>query len=192
MSTATDNSLVFLDTEFTNLNPLHGDVIEAAWAVDDQPVQEVFFNHTLQGATQDALRINRYFERSLHLYCTDNVLPTSVVSARQGQVHALTQALMGNTIVAENYGIDVAVLLRKIGFEPWHYRKIELSTYAMSVFNLDRPQGLHFTKERLRDLGYTITENDHSARADVECLRECYNALRAERARLSYAPVAGA
>lgn len=31
---------------------------------------------------------------------------------------------------------------------------------------------------QLWDLGFTVTENDYTAQADVECLRDCYKALR--------------
>lgn len=176
-------NLVFLDTEFTNLDPRLGDVIEAAWAVGDGPVKSTVFNHTLQHASKEALEVNRYYERGFDRYCTDSGLQTSTHPAPVDKVRQLGRDITGATVVAENYGIDVAVLARKIGYEPWHYRKVELSSVALIVFDLDRPEGLVKTAGRLRDLGYEIPENNHTAAADVECLRACYNALRAERNR---------
>lgn len=73
---------------------------------------------------------------------------------------------------------DTRFLLFKLGFEPWHYRPIELSSVAMTVFDLDRPEGIRHTANRLRDLGFTVTEHDHTAQADLECLRDCDKALR--------------
>lgn len=56
--------------------------------------------------------------------------------------------------------------------------RIELLSVAMTVFDLDRPEGIRHTANRLRDLGFTVTENDYTAQADVDCLRDCYKALR--------------
>lgn len=173
--------LVYVDTEFGNLDPRLGDTFEVAWAVDDGPVKYLPFLHTRQHATAEALRINGYWERGLDRYCTDNVLESGVPMVRQADLNAFVRDLTGATIVAENYGIDCAKLLTKLGFEPWHYRKIEVSSVAMLVFDLDRPEGLVKTAGRLRDAGYDIPENDHTAVADVLCLRACYEALRAIR-----------
>jgi hypothetical protein len=172
--------LVYLDCETTSLDKLRADVLEAAWAKEDGPVRTIDFPHTLHGADPEALRINRYFERNLDVMCTDNMMQTGIPSHRQKTFTLFKLDLAGATIVAENYGFDTAMLLRKLGYEPWHYRPIELSSIAMVVFGLDRPESLHKTAKRLRDWGYTIPMADHSARADVECLRACYKALRAD------------
>lgn len=169
-----NNHLVYVDCESTQLDTRLADIIEAAWAVEDNPVTVIRFDHSLLHADPAALRINRYFERDLDRHNSDGRGVTDL--HRQ-----LIRDLYGSTIVAENYGFDCALLMRKLGFEPWHYRKIELSSVAMTVFDLDRPEGLDKTATRLRDRGHTIPDNDHTAAADVECLRACYTALRAER-----------
>lgn len=178
MTTAPTNSLVYIDTEFTNLDPRLGDLIEAAWAVNDDVVQETYFDHTLEHADPDALQVNRYYERNLDHFA---VAPGETGRGLTDAQRKLIQDLTGSTIVAENYGIDWIKLLHKIGFEPWHYRKIELSSVAMMVFDLPRPESLTKTAGRLRDLGYEIPEGTHRAYDDVECLRACYQALRAVR-----------
>jgi DNA polymerase-3 subunit epsilon len=175
------NALVFLDTEFTNLDPRLGDLLEAAWAVNHEPIQATVFDHSLEHADPEALRINRYYERGLDRFA---IAPGQTTYGITDPQRRLIRDLSGSTIVAENYGIDVAKLLGKLGFEPWHYRKIELSSVAMTVFDLDRPEGQAKTAARLRDLGYDIPEADHTAEADVECLRACYKALRSERSSL--------
>lgn len=165
--------LLFLDTEFTNLDPRLGDVIEAAWAINDGRIHEHRFEHTLGHATPEALAVNRYFERGF-----DVMADGAGGKEDQRSRNALLRDLFGATIVAENYGIDCAKLMWKLGFEPWHYRKIELSTAAMTVFNLDRPESMRNTAARLRDLGHDIPIEDHSAAGDVACLRAAYFALR--------------
>ena len=161
--------IVFLDTETTSLDTRLGDVVEVAWAVEDGPVNRLVFPHSLDHADPKALEINGYWARDL---CTPSRAFTQL------QQH-LIQDLTGATVVAENYGFDLAMLNRKLGFEPWHYRKIELSSVAMTVFNLERPESMRDTTARLRDRGFDIPAGDHTAVADVECLRACYLALRA-------------
>lgn len=173
-----DNPLVYVDTEFTNLDPRLGDLIEAAWAVEDDVTQETYFDHTLEYAQPEALEVNRYFERNLDRFA---VAPGETGRGLTDQQRKLIRDLRGATIVAENYAIDCAKLLTKLGFNPAHYRRIELSSVAMTVFDLDRPQSQVKTADRLRDLGYDIPEATHKALDDVECLRACYKALRDEQ-----------
>lgn len=161
---------VYLDTETTGLNTRLHDTVEVAWAVDDGPVHRFVFPHTLEHADPKALEINGYWERGLD---------SPAANGLSWDLHRqLIQDLTGATVVAENYGFDLAMLNRKIGFEPWHYRKIELSSVAMTVFNLDRPESMRNTTARLLEHGYNIPDGDHTAEADVECLRACYLALR--------------
>lgn len=177
----TDTNLAYIDTEFTNLDPRLGDTIEVAWAINDGPVKALRFLHTLEHASPEALRINGYYDRRFQPWCTDNVLPSAVCGVRQDQIAEFVRDITDATIVAENYGIDCAKLLTKIGFEPWHYRKIELSSVAMTLFNLPRPEGMVRTANRLRELGHSIPAPDHSAIGDVHCLRACYETLRSIR-----------
>ncbi len=179
MTTApkTANPLVFLDIETTHLDPRLADVIEAAWAVEDEDTNQIIFEHTLEHADPEALRINRYWERGMDRSCGDG---RGVTPHRMQFIRDLT----GATIVAENYGFDCGHLLRKLGLEPWHYRKVELSSLAMYAFGLDRPEGQTKTAVRMRDLGYEIPEDGmHEAVGDVECLRACFRALMDLRAR---------
>lgn len=171
------NPLVYLDTETTNLNPRTGDVIEVAWAVDDGPIRVCVFPHSLVSADPAAFRVNGYYDRALDRYATAAGYPPAEVKA-PCMVRDLIRDLTGATIVAENYGFDAAFLHAKLGFEPWHHRKIELSTAAMIVFNLDRPEGIAKTADRLRGEGFVIPVPDHTAAGDVAALRACYTALR--------------
>lgn len=173
--------LIFLDTETTSLDVEKGDVIEAAWATEGGYVQTIEFPHTLVGATREALHVNHYYQRGM----IDNANVTGhqpAVAGYGGSLRDLLRDLNDATIVAENYGFDCAVLLRRLGFEPWHYRKIELSSVAMTVWDLDRPESMHKTAGRLMDHGFQIPVPDHTAAGDVECLRACYKALRRLRA----------
>lgn len=182
MTVPTPPTFVYLDGETTGLSPDLHDLFELAWAVDDGPIQEIQFLHTLRNADPAALLLNGYYNRGFERFCTDNRTAIEVTSVYT--THGLIRDLTGLTIVAENYGFDCAFLGRKLGFEPWHYRKVELSSVAMTVFGLEAPEGLSKTAGRLRDLGYEIPQNDHTAAADVATLRACHVALTDMRDQL--------
>lgn len=178
MTSTPTTELVFLDTETTHLNPEVGEILEVAYTYEypDSRIFSYVLPHTLRGADANALRVNQYWQRGL-----DHQL---LAKPDPDVLRVIAAALAGRTIVAENYGFDCAWLTQLLGFEPWSYRKIELSSVAMTVFDLDRPESQHATAGRLRDLGYRIPEGDHSAAADVACLRACYLALRAHQTAL--------
>lgn len=169
-----NNNSVYIDTETTGLDSRIHDTIEAAWAVNDTPTRRIVFPHHLEHADMNALNMNGYRERGLDHHTIHHTEPQT----RTALHREFVDDLWGSTIIAENYGFDLRMLLAKLGFEPWHYRPIELSSVAMIVFDLDRPEGIRHTATRLRDLGFQIPANDHTAVGDVECLRACYNALR--------------
>jgi hypothetical protein len=75
-------------------------------------------------------------------------------------------------------------LKKRWGYEPWHYRSIDVESMALLLFGWDRPRGLKDIADLLRSLGYTITDPPHSARIDVVVLRECFYALKEEQRRL--------
>lgn len=180
----------FIDTETTSLNSRTGDVIEAAWAINQGPINQGVFAHTLENADMQALEINRYWERGMDRWQRggDWMNPEAADLSFRNEI---IRALHGKTIVAENYGFDVGFLAKKLGIEPWHYRKVELSTIAMTVFRLEAPESQTKTRERLIDLGWDIPDNDHTAAADVAGLRACFYALTAIRdALLDGAPLA--
>lgn len=176
----------FLDAETNSLDTRTGDVIEVAWAINRGPIHSLVFPHTLAFADPVALKINGYFDRGLDRWCTDHgqIPRGSMDAAMTATPMDLIRDLTDATIVAENYGFDCAMLLRKLGFAPWHYRKVEMSSVAKTVFGLRHPEGLAETANRLRDRGYDIPVPDHTARADVAALRACYYALNTERSKM--------
>lgn len=173
-------NMIFIDTETTGLNTRLHDVIELAWAVNDGPIRTAVLPHTLEHADGAALSINKYYERGL------NKRPMVDISACDD----FTLDARGATVVAENYGFDVAMLAKKIGWEPWHHRKIELSTMAMMEFGDALPANLWRTAQKVRALGYEVPEPDHTAAGDVATLRACYIALREMRGQQPFASAA--
>ena len=152
--------LVYLDTETTGLDPLVHQVWEIAWAVNDKPVETMQVRHSLAGADVVALRINGYLDR----------WDKPVTDTHEAE---LLTMLQGVTLVCCNPAFDEAFLRQRWGSTPWHYRKIDIATYAMPALGLDRPTGLATIAERLG-----VQAPDHTAAQDVRTLRECYQLLR--------------
>lgn len=172
--------LIFLDTETTGLDLMTHDIWEVAWAVDHEPVISGLVPHSLHGAQAVALRVNRYHERCEvdeplaiptevedYLYDTFNEYPR-----RHG---------VRLTVVGANPHFDLYRLSRRWDWDaPWHYRAIDLSSYAMPILGHDTPQGLKRIAEELDERGWAILRDEetaHSAAADVATVRACFYAL---------------
>lgn len=161
-------SLVFVDLETTGLDYKNSQIWEAAYAVDDEPVQVSLLNHTLKHADPVALGINEYSTRIKEW--DSGILGKS---DRDDWEQEFQQALSGNTLVAANPHFDATMLQRRWGFEPWKYRMIDLEAYAMPYLGLTEPRGLAYIAEKLG-----VEAPDHSAYQDVVTLRQCYRALQ--------------
>lgn len=164
------SELVFLDLETTGLNPTRHQVWEAAYAVGvDGDVQTSFLPHGLENADPAALHFNNYVVRA-----AQTQMDMSKALMFEG---AFKAALQGATVVAANPAFDMAFLFARWGEAPWHYRLLDIEAYAMPLLGYDRPQGLNTIVKDLRERGHEIYTPDHTARADVLCLRDCYKAL---------------
>lgn len=172
--------LKFLDTEFTHLDPRLAEVFEVAMADEEGPVESWLLPHSLATASEESLEVNRYFER-FGPYGATGVHD-------QGFDVVIRRKLEGVTIVGSNPACDRDVLFRRWGVAPWHYRSVDISTYAMGVLGHDAPQGQFAISNELRQLGFDIPEPDHTAAADVASLRACFLALRTLRDRTIGAP----
>jgi DNA polymerase III epsilon subunit-like protein len=162
--------LVFLDTETTGLVPDKHSVWEIAYAVGlDGDVKHSLVSHDMTTADPAALHFNHFIDRTLGA----DFNPVDGLRF-EGEVKA---ALQGATLVGANPAFDAAFLFARWGEQPWHYRLLDVESYAMPILGYDRPQGLHTISKDLQERGFEIYKPDHSARADVLALRDCYKAL---------------
>ncbi len=168
--------LVFLDLETTGLSPEIHEVWEAAWAVEDGPIQTVQLPHVVEMADPDALKVCRYHERVRPVDAGD---PLPDVRLRD--------ALTGVTIVGANPAFDAAFLRARWTSTPWHYRLLDIQAYAMPVLGHERPQGLATIAADLRSRGFEIPKPDHTAARDVATLRASFRTLQ----KLSNTPKLG-
>lgn len=165
--------LVFLDVETTGLDPRRHEVWEIAYAVGHGPVEASFVSHEFVTPDPAALRVNRYLERC-HRW--DPLVASRFEDTLQG-------VLRGATLVGANPAFDAAFLTARWGHVPWHHRLLDVEAYAMAVLGYDELQGQSRIRADLASLGYYVPKPDHTALADVECVRACFFVLREMRRR---------
>lgn len=169
------NDLIFLDTETTGLESDKHEIWQIAWAINNEaPVQERILVHSLKTASEESLNMNHYFENHPEGARSEGPMVDLTVRA----------VLEKNTLVCANPTFDRMFMQRRWGYEPYHYRSIDLESMALLFFDWDRPKGLKDISDTLRSMGYNIAEPNHAAWADVVVLRECYYALREEQRKL--------
>lgn len=158
------DTLAFVDTETVGLDLDH-DIWEIAFAIGDGPVQVLQVPHSLQNAQPQALEINGYRAR-INRMAISPVVDTYIASQ-----------LEGRTLVGANPSFDAYRLQRRWGRQVWHYRMIDVESMAVPIFKIDKPLGLNGLVNELRNRGFDIPENNHTAAGDVNTTREVYKAL---------------
>jgi DNA polymerase III epsilon subunit-like protein len=161
-------TLVFLDTETTGLDNRRHEVWEIAYAVDDGPILSSFVSHSPAGANPFALEVNGYYDR----FKGEPFLGLKFEAE-------LRERLAGATLVGANPAFDAGFLEARWGEAPWHYRMLDIESYAVPILGFDKVQGLKDIREGLDFLGFAIPDPDHTAAGDVATLRASYNALKA-------------
>lgn len=161
--------LVFVDTEYTNLDTALADVVDVAYAGETGAIVTDIPPHTLANADPQALKVNRYYERDLG----DRARWNPAI------LDDLTRSTAGQTIVGANPRVDAAVLAARIGYEPWHYRLGDIESAAWLLLGFEQIPGLRQIRDRLVELGYQIPEPDHTAAGDVHVTRACFQVMKA-------------
>ena len=167
------NSLVFLDTETTGLDPAQHEIWEIAYAVDDGEICSGILPHSLKTADPEALALNGYHRPS-----------RGAANPDPGLDPFLRKLFTGATIVGSNPAFDTAFLRARWGVAPWHHRLIAVESMALQAFGWERPKGLADVRSALIDngtRGLDIPEPDHTAAGDVATLRAVYSELRGLR-----------
>lgn len=165
---------VFTDTEYDRLDTATANLVEVAYAIEDNPVVSGVPPHSIEGHDPKSLEINRYYERDLG----DKARWDPDI------VNLAARALAGQTLVAANPRVDAHLLSRAIGYEPWHYRLCDIESAAYLLLGFDQMPGLREIKTRLTELGYELPDPDHSAGGDVETLRAVFRILQRIAAHL--------
>jgi DNA polymerase III epsilon subunit-like protein len=168
-------TLIYLDTETTGLDPDRHEVWEISYAVGDAEIQQSFVEHTLENAEPIALEIGRYHER----------FPTDFNLAEADKFESdLIEKLADVTVVGANPAFDAKMLSKRWGVEPWHYRLLDIESYAMPYFGWEKPKGMKAIYDALTEEGFVIPTPDHTAAGDVRALREVHKILQERYAHI--------
>lgn len=186
--------LIVVDTETTGLIPGVHLPIEVA-AVNVTTGEELHFvpkvpKGTFDNAADEALALNRYFERDLYKQRLTSW------EATDGAYCRLWEMLAGNTFAGSNPAFDAAMVTagfaatrqanvlaydRSFQREPWHHRLADLAAYAGPALLL-APNELVGLAQVCEALGVKH-EDEHTALGDARATAECFRKLTSYYAR---------
>jgi DNA polymerase-3 subunit epsilon len=150
-------SIIYIDVETTGLDPERHEVIEIGW-VDGDRSGRYIVPHLGITADPEALRINKYNERGLW----DRSLWDE-----PDRIADLANRLEGRTLAGCNPRFDAAFLSRLFGREPWHYRLLDVQSYASAVLGELVPLSASDLYAEYSGRGHALTEPDHTALSDA-------------------------
>lgn len=161
--------IIFVDSETTGLDDRTQQITEFAWCGLTGPSDRLILPHFTHGAEQAALDISGHHARELW--------DPSTWASREDMI-GLHGILNGAILAGANVGFDVRFLSNVYTDRPWYYRTLDVESYAAGALGWEVGHKLSETASRLRDMGFTITESDHTAQHDVLCARDVYIAAR--------------
>lgn len=154
---------VFLDVESTGLNPAEDKLVELTYAVEhDDPI-------TLYFGVQEVPDL------------IDNLIGFTArgISGWQSggdEIQRFLDVSKDATMVSANPPFDAA-FLKANDLYRFHYRNLDIESYAMHALDLDYVPGMADIYELLTEAGYDIVQPDHTSRNDVLALRKCFQIL---------------
>lgn len=180
--------LVFIDIETTGLEWDKHTAIEIAYVTQEMEVPKVIipwsydpgdYSSPWYAADTKAMEINKFFGRY------DNGVKRS---SDEGIAHFL-EVVRDSTIVGANIRFDARFIesTLELEVEPWHYRLWDITSYSAGIFGLDHLEGWSDTKKRIDSISKNrlynsapvlTTTPDHSAAADCQSVKECFNWLQ--------------
>lgn len=155
--------LIFVDTETTGLNPEKDALVELTWAREVGPTHTLWFG--VEEVPDFIDNLIKFTERG--------------ISGRQSTVdefNAFFEASEGATMVAANPAFDKGFIDSNL---PWrfHYRMLDIETFAMAKLSLVEVPSMKEVYQLLKDMGFRMTEPDHTSRNDVLAMRDAFRAL---------------
>lgn len=157
-------NLIFVDTESTGLADDEDAVlVELTWATIDSEPETLYFG--VQAVPPFIDNLIKFTERGIAGKVSDNFAIERFLKASQGQ-----------TMVAANPAHDMH-FLKKAGIWNFHYRMLDIESYAMSELGLSQVPGMKDITDVLTLEGFSITEPDHTSRNDVLAMRDAYKVM---------------
>lgn len=162
--------LIFLDVETTGLNQESDKLVELTYGTEGDYVsgrlKTLYFGVTEVPEFIDGLI--GFTKRG--------------ISGRKSASYQIEKFLVetsGATMVSANPKFD-AGFLEANDLYKFHYRTLDIESYAMAKLDLDYVPGMKDIYGILLDRGYNLPEPNHTSLADTECLVVAYQILRDE------------
>lgn len=151
---------IFCDVETTGLDAENDKLVELTWATREGEPETLWFGVTevpefidnLIGFTKRGIagRVSDYFAVERFLAASENA-----------------------TMVAANPAFDMG-FIKAAGLWRFHYRMLDIESYAMARLDMTEVPGLEIVFEVLKSKGYDLTAPDHTSRNDVLAMREAF------------------
>lgn len=161
----------YLDTETLGLNLELHDIWEIAWAIGDGEIQSGIVPHSREHYEPKALEVNGYWSRMDMAIKKPEDLSTEFEDHFYDTLQAHRRSGDAVTIVGAVPGFDTIRLARRWKSEPWHYRMIDIGSYAMPWARTTYPLGMRELYLRSVNAGLDMPQPDHTAAGDVAALR---------------------
>jgi len=152
--------LIFVDTETTGLVAGEDSLVELTWAPKEGDPHTLYFGIVSVPPFIDNLI--KFTERG--------------IAGRRSthfEIEDFLKASDGQTMVAANPAFDKG-FVEANGLWRFGHRMLDIETYAMAKLNLDYAPSMAELHKTLTDLGYEITQPDHTSRADVLAMRDAF------------------
>jgi oligoribonuclease (3'-5' exoribonuclease) len=156
--------LIFVDTETTGLDEFNDSLIEVSYATARSDIKTLYF-----GITEVRPNINKLIHFAERKISGRMSTPEEIAD-----FVALSQ---DNIMVAACPAFDKSFLFR-YGLFGFHYRMLDIESYAAGKLNLNYVPGMHELYVTLTERGYKIPEPTHTSASDVAAMRKIYEILR--------------
>jgi DNA polymerase III epsilon subunit-like protein len=157
--------LIFVDTETTGLDDNSDLLVELTWARLTGDAKTLYFG-VVDAQVPDFIDdLIGFTKRGI----AGKISPAE-------EIEEYVAASEGNTMVAANPAFDKGFLVKNHLF-PFHYRMLDLESYAMAKLGLEEMPGMKTVFDVLTDMGHSITQPDHTSLNDVLAMRDAYNCL---------------
>lgn len=155
-------NLIFVDTESTGLaDDPDARMVELTWATIDSEPETLWFG--VKEVPDFIDKLISFTPRGIAGRISDHFSFQRFLKASDGQ-----------TMVAANPSHDMH-FIQSEGLWKFHYRMLDIESYAMAKLNLDYVPGM---KDLYNTLANELTvEPDHTSRNDVLAMREIYKIL---------------
>lgn len=162
-----ERPLIFTDTESTGFSEdPNAQMFELSWAFETGPIRTLYFD-VATPPNEFVDNLTKYTERGV----AD--LPKASIS----QLREFMAETNDATIVAANPSHDKHFLVKE-GLWKFHYRMLDVESYAMKALGTKYVPGMRDIYDTLRQKEYRLPEPDHSSAGDVATMRAAFLILR--------------